>query len=184
MLAFILLFGGGLFLGWRWTNRSQPTSPYGGSLHRGDQLTYPAVVQVYRFWEKEDPRGERPLDLSRAVVCKGTGRIFPDSLNQWDEMQIRRDFLQRFHSLPWVSWGSLTEQEQSKIRSRHSSLSGFQTENSSPMESPNHLDPSFTSLKPGPLYVDRKEGWLLGWKCVPGTELEILVLQAPSGSLP
>jgi hypothetical protein len=44
---------------------------------------------------------------------------------------------------------------------------------------PQEIDSFHALLKPGPLYVDRETKNLLGWKEVPGTEFEVLIVQTP-----
>ena len=79
----------------------------------------------------------------------------------------------------YVSWGSLTKESQDAIRDAHASLDGFQTSESSPTPSPRAIEPEYVYTKPGPLYVDLETKVLLGWKVVPGTELEVLIVQKP-----
>ncbi|HEV8052714.1 MAG TPA: hypothetical protein VGP47_09475, partial [Parachlamydiaceae bacterium] len=79
----------------------------------------------------------------------------------------------------YVSWGSLTAEQQGIIRNGHDSLEGFQTDFSSPNPLPRAVEAKYALSKPGPLYVDINTKVLLGWKCVPDTDLEVLIVQKP-----
>ncbi len=94
-------------------------------------------------------------------------------------IKVEWDFLQKKYPGKFVSWGSLIEEQKEIIRGRHKSLDGFQTDFSSPVPSPRKIDPEYAYTKPGPLYVDIDTNVLLGWKVVPGTELEVLIVQKP-----
>lgn len=119
------------------------------------------------------------FDLSRAAICRTTGRIFPDSVTWHGSIRVDWNFLQKRYPGEYVSWGSLTQEQKTIIKEKHLSLEGFQTEFSSPKSSPRLIEPQYAYASPGPLYVDIRTGILLGWKCVPDTELEVLIVQKP-----
>ena len=119
------------------------------------------------------------FDLNKAAVCRMTGRIFPDAVTWYGAIDVDWDFLQKRHPGEYVSWGSLTEGQKTIIRERHLSLEGLQTEISSPTPSPRLVEPEYAHTVPGPLYVDIRTGILLGWKQVPDTELEVMIVQKP-----
>ena len=121
----------------------------------------------------------RMFDFNKAVIGRLTGRIFPDALSWHGAISVKWDFLQKRFPGEFVSWGSLTEEQQLMIMDKHSSLEGFQTEFSSSRPSPRAIEPEYAYKKPGPLYVDIDTGVLLGWKCVPKTDLEVLIVQKP-----
>jgi hypothetical protein len=89
------------------------------------------------------------------------------------------NFLQKRYPGKYVSWGSLTEDQKKEVREQHVSLEGFQTEFSCPEPMPRAIEPKYAFIKPGPLYVDIDHKVLLGWKEVPGTEMEVLIVQKP-----
>ena len=60
-------------------------------------------------------------------------------------------------------------------------MEGFQTEYSSQISAPSKVEPFYAMTTPGPLYVDLDTKVLLGWKSVPLTDLEIMVVQKPKG---
>ena len=119
------------------------------------------------------------FDLNKAAICRTTGRIFPDSVTWYGAVEVDWNFLQKRYRGEYVSWGSLTEEQKTIIKERHLSLEGFQTKFSSPNPSPRFIEPEYAYTIPGPLYVDIRTGILLGWKCVPDTELEVLIVQKP-----
>ena len=65
------------------------------------------------------------------------------------------------------------------IRRQHGSLDGFQTDHSSSQSIPRLVEPEFAYLKPSPLLVDFNTATLMGWKQVPGTDFEVLIVQKP-----
>ncbi len=78
-----------------------------------------------------------------------------------------------------MSWGSFSNDQQRAIRDVHESLEGFQTDESSANPVPRLVERRYAYTIPGPLYVDLETKVLLGWKCVPETELEVLIVQKP-----
>ncbi len=62
---------------------------------------------------------------------------------------------------------------------RHESLEGFQIELSSKTANPRAIEPQYALAQPGPLYVDIDSLVLVGWKSVPYTDLEVLIVQRP-----
>jgi hypothetical protein len=81
----------------------------------------------------------------------------------------------------YVSWGSLTSEQQKVIMESHHLFEGYQNEFSCPIPSPRLIEPEYSFTKPGPLYVDVDTKVLLGWKCVPDTEFEVLIVTKPRG---
>jgi len=132
-----------------------------------------------RFLYNMNDYHNRMFDVTRAGFCRETGRLFPDALNWYGVIKVDWSFLNKRFPGRFVSWGSLTEDQKLKISDRHRSLEGFQTKYSSSTPSPRKLEPLYAYAKPGPLYVDVDTGVLLGWKCVPDTELEVLIVQKP-----
>lgn len=65
----------------------------------------------------------------------------------------------------------------------HDSLDGFQFTYSSKNPGPRQIEGRYALSSPGPLYVDLETYTLLGWKNVPGTDLEVLIVQKPSNWL-
>lgn len=183
VLALILLLLG---FGWWWTHRQGSHSPYGGGyLRKGSELDYRAVERVQRFLLDQDPMPNPPFDFNQASVCVRTGRIFPDTVNRMGVIRLPRRFFE-LRAKDWVhgrliSWGSLDEGQRSILGRLHSSLEGFQTEASSRRPNPEDTERRFWEKKPGPLYVNLSTAVLVGWKCVPGTDLELLVIQRPTG---
>ncbi|QLH35517.1 MAG: hypothetical protein HWD61_04665 [Parachlamydiaceae bacterium] len=87
--------------------------------------------------------------------------------------------MQKRYPGKYVSWGSLSDEQKEIIRLSHHSLEGFQTEYSSSIPAPSQIEPMYANAVPGPLYVDLDTQILLGWKQVPLTDLEVLVVQNP-----
>lgn len=121
-----------------------------------------------------------PIDFDTAAISPETGRIFANAAFKGSFVRLGWDFLSKRYPGRYVSWGSLDELERATIRLCHNeSLAGFQTEVSSPRPLPQDVEPHFALTRPGPLYVDRTTKILIGWKEVPGTEFEVLIVQMP-----
>jgi len=164
-----------------WMNRSTTCPcPYTGrALRKGSDIHWMTIEKVLRYLYNMHDYHNRMFDVTRAAHCRDTGRLFPDALTWHGSMKVDWGFLQKRYPGNFVSWGSLTEEQQIAIIDRHKSLEGFQTEISSRNPSPRKIEKEYVYTKPGPLYVDIDTGILLGWKCVPDTELEVLILQKP-----
>jgi hypothetical protein len=165
-----------------WLNRKKRgLSPYSRlPLRRGSELPYYAAEKVLRFLFNMHQYDNRIFDLRRAAMCRETGRIFPEAITWHQTIEVSWDFLQKRYPGKYVSWGSLTSEQQEIVSSSHNSLEGFQTEFSSPHPQPRLIEGKYAMAKPGPLYVDIENNVLLGWKCVPDTELEVLIVQKPN----
>ncbi len=179
-IAFGLLFG--LFwYGWWISNHSQGFSPYTGlPLRSCTDLSYFVAERVLLFLDDLHQYDNRIFKIRKAVFCRETGRIFQDCVGTFDVVRLDWTFLQKRYPGQYVSWGSLNKEQQDAIRDVHDSLEGFQTEKSSPNPSPRAIEPEYIFTKPGPLYVDFATRVLLGWKAVPDTELEVLIVQKPT----
>lgn len=169
------------WFGVRYTERQACASPYSGMpLRRGSDLSYYVVERVLRYLYELHDTSNPMFDLTRSAVCRETGRIFPNSLTWMDTISVDWSFLQKRKPGQYVSWGSLSKEQQEYLREIHGSLDGFQVESSSPTPMPRAVEPRFALQKPGPLYVDIDSYVLLGWKVVPGTDLEVLIVQWPT----
>lgn len=175
-IALLALFFYGL-----WLNRlSNSLSPYTHlPMRKGSELSYFAKEKVLRFLFNLYQYDNRIFSLRKAAVCRETGRIFPNAVTWYEKIKLDWSFLQKRYPGNYVSWGSLTEEQQEIVRSYHDSMDGFQTEFSSPEPRPSALEAKYAFAKPGPLYVDIETGVLLGWKSVPETDLEVLIVQKP-----
>lgn len=180
LLIVLLALLASFVFGW-WVRRVRTSpSPYTGlPLRSGSDFHYTTIEKVLRFLYDMQEYENRMFDLNKAAVCRETGRIFPDALTWFGTIKVNWGFLQKRYPGNYVSWGSLTEEQKITIIDRHKSLKGFQTEYSSPTTSPRNIEQEYTRTKPGPLYVNVDTGILLGWKSVPDTELEVLIVQKP-----
>lgn len=162
------------------SRREASLSPYTGlPLRRASGISYAAKEKVYRFLHEMHQYENRLFDLKNAALCRETGRIFPNCVTWYDAIKVDWTFLQKRFPGQFVSWGSLNDDQQTAIRSVHENLTGFQTMFSCEHSSPRQVEEQYVYEKPGPLYVDVKTGTLVGWKSVPGTELEVLIVQKP-----
>lgn len=169
-----------LWVGWWVTSRRGSVSPYSGQpMKFGEDLAFSAAERVNRFMNRFEDKENPAVDLRWAAICGETGRIFPSCVNRWGVVRLKWDFLRKRHPGNWVSWGSLDLVTQSDIARYHESMEGFQTQHNSPKRMPQDVDAYFANIKPGPLYVDIGTKMLMGWKCVPGTNLEVLIVQKP-----
>lgn len=183
IVVFLLLFAA-FWIGWRISLWESCPSPYSGlPLRRASSLSYYSTEKVLRYLYDLKQYDNRMFDLRKASFCRETGRIFQDSITWYDIINVDWGFPNKRYPGKYVSWGSLTREQQSDLRDRHESLEGFQTAVSSANPAPRAIEPEYALLKPGPLYVDVNTGVLLGWKEVPGTELEVLIVQKPKPSL-
>lgn len=181
-IVFALLIGLiGYFSYSIWKGRLETCpSPYSGlPLRKAKGLTFSSKNKVLTFLYKMHDYDNRMFDLDKAAFCRETGRIFPDAVNWFDSIRVDWSFLQRRYPGNYVSWGSLNADTQQEIRAAHVSLNGYQTEESSSEPSPRMIEPEIALKKPGPLYVDPESKILLGWKMVPETDLEVMIVQKP-----
>lgn len=176
-----LIFIVGLFaLGYWWTIRRGCKCPYVKQpLEPATLLSYEAVEKIHSFMSHLNSEENPAFELKEAAVCRETGRIFPGALGKHGRIYVDWRFLQKRRPGKWASWGSLSEAKQRKVRSMHITLRGYQTENSCPARSPKAISLMYSMTKPGPLYVDMKTGTLMGWKQVPDSNFELLVVQLP-----
>lgn len=165
----------------RWlSDHGQGKSPYTGlPLRPATDLSYYAAEKTLRFLYDMQQYDNRIFSLRKAAFCRETGRVFQDCVTWYGATLVDWNFLQNRYPGSYVSWGSLNRDQQAAVRQRHFSLEGYQTEISSPTASPRAVESEYAFTKPGPLYVDLETNVLLGWKSVPGTETEVLVVQKP-----
>jgi len=147
---------------------------------RGEDVPLSSVEKIMHFlYYKMHSYDNRVFPMRRAMVCRDTGKIFPYSVSWWGFSKVDWFFLQKKYPGVYVSWGSLSKEQKDEIKSIHHSLEGFETEYSSMHPSPRNIEKKYAYFKPGPLYVDLETKVLLGWKCVPDTLFEVLVVQKP-----
>ncbi len=169
-----------LWMGWRYSQKRPPPGPYSPlPLRRAVDLPYASMGKVYVFMTSLHEYDNRMFNIHRAALCRETGRIYPEAINRFGRIHVDWTFLHKRYPGTWVSWGSLTGSQQRDFRKAHRSLDGFQTEFSCDNPSPRAIKPEHSLSKPGPLYVDFDTKIAMGWKLVPGTDLEVLVVQKP-----
>lgn len=155
-------------------------SPYSGMpLRKASELTFATKDQINRYLYQLHDYDNRVIDLEKAALCRETGRIFPNAVTWSDKIKVDWSFIKKRYAGNFISWGSLTEDAKKEIRAAHHSLYGFQTEFSSPQPAPRMIDYENALRKPGPLYVDIETKILLGWKAIPDTDFEVLIVQKP-----
>nr|WP_166155347.1 hypothetical protein [Neochlamydia sp. AcF84]NGY94857.1 hypothetical protein [Neochlamydia sp. AcF84] len=170
-------------IGYKVINQSPSRSPYGKMpLRHASDLSYESKEKVLRFLFEMHQYDNRMFNLEKAALCRETRRIFSNAISWYGAIKVDWSFLNKRYPGHYVSWGSLSIYQQEVIRSAHSSLEGFQTEYSSPEPAPSKAEKFYTQAVPGPLYVDMEKKILLGWKIVPLTNLEVLVVQKPKST--
>ena len=174
-----------LWIGWVFTRLKDDVSPYTGlPLRRGKDLSYNSIQKIYKYMSTLSGYDNQMFKVFRSCVCRDTGRIFPNCITWYGRVRINWSFIKnRYrgeHRGSYISWGSLSHEEKEKMKSYHSSLEGYQTEFSSSRENPSDVEKEYVFKKPGPLYIDPKTGILIGWKCIPDSEFEVLVVQRPN----
>jgi hypothetical protein len=182
VLVFSLLFMA-LFLALGWLLTKKPyiaRSPYTGlPVRRADGLPYSTKKKVYVYLQEIHQYDNRPFTFKKALHCRETGRLFQDAIDWKGKAHLDWGFLQKRFAGTWISWGSLSDVLKEQVRNRHEDLEGFETLVSSKQPSPRAIEAKYSYNRPGPLYVDISTGILMGWKRVPDTELEVLVVQHP-----
>ncbi len=179
LVVFLFFFALCVFGYWL-SCRPDSVSPYTRlPMRRGMEISFYARQQVLRFLYDMLQYDNRIFEFKRAAVCRETGRIFPNAIAWYGKIKLDWTFLQKRHPGTYVSWGSLTADQQEVVRASHDTLAGFQVEFSSHVIQPKGIEAKYAFAKPGPLYVDINTHVLLGWKCVPETELEVLIVQKP-----
>ncbi len=176
----ILMLCSLLWIGWKLGRQRGALSPYSHQpmqlgIDISESLALAVEEYFYRLNQEENPI----FDIRKAALCKSTRRLFPNCVNQFGVVSIDWTFLHKRYPGNYRSWGSLSHTEQAFIRSCHATMEDFQTELSSQNPFPKDIEPYYAMTVPGPLYVDLGSKVLLGWKCVPGTTIEVLVVQLP-----
>lgn len=180
LLGLVLFCGLAFAVGWWFHTRKDSMSPYTGNpLRRGEYLSFYAKEQILRFVYEHHSYDNPMFKINQAALCRETGRLFPKALTWYGILYVDWNFIQKRRRGHYVSWGSLTYEQQLNLRRLHGSLKGYQTEMSSSRPSPRELEPKYVFIKPGPLYVDIDTHTVVGWKCVPGTDYEVLIVQRP-----
>lgn len=163
------------------SNRPNSISPYSRlPLRSAADLSYDASLSLLKFMYNLHQYDNRIFSLRNSALCRETGRIFPNARTWYGKVYVDWTFLQKRYPGKYVSWGSLTAEQQGLVRNAHDSLEGFQTDFSSPNPQPRAIAAKYAFAKPGPLYVDLDTKVLLGWKEVPDTDLEVLIVQKPA----
>lgn len=167
---------------WWLERRPMPPCPYTGKpLRRAEDLGYFYRLQVLRFLSYHRSAFNPLMRFDKACFCRDTGRLFPDTIAWWGGAKLDWSFISKRFPGTYVSWGSLTNKQQEIVRQAHTSIEGFQTAFSSGKSAPSAVEEEYAYTKPGPLYVNIETYSLVGWKCVPETELEVLIVQQPAG---
>lgn len=181
LLALVVTFVS-YIIGYRLLNQPASVSPYGRMpLRRASDLSYDSKERVLRYLFEMHQYDNPMFDMEKAAFCRETGRVFSHALTWYGIIKVDWSFLQKRYPGIYVSWGSLSDDQKEMIRSSHHSLDGYQTEYSSPEPAPSRIEPFYAMAAPGPLYVDLNTRILLGWKRVPLSDLEVLVVQKPKG---
>lgn len=179
ILVFLFLMAFCIFNIWL-SRRPDSSSPYSRlPMRLGADLSFDSKLKVLRYLYNLHQYDNRIFEFQKAAVCRETGRIFQNAVDWYGKINLDWTFLQQRYPGKYVSWGSLTSDQREIIAAMHESLEGFQTDFSSSNPLPKAVEAKYALMSPGPLYVDVETNVLLGWKCVPGTELEVLIVQIP-----
>lgn len=180
VLLFFFLFIAIFCVSWWLSKNPSSPSPYTGlPLRRASDISYYSAEKIILYMRSFAQYDNRVYKLHKAALCRETGRLFFDCVTIFDTIRVDWSFLQKRLPGDYVSWGCLTHSQQNAIRASHESLEGYNTDYSSPTPSPRLIEPEYVFAKPGPLYVNVNTNVLLGWKIVPGTDLEVLIVQKP-----
>ena len=179
LVSFVILIFFTWF-GWKKEGRRGDTCPYTHEPMRlGVDIATSLTGYVNAFIKEQEQPDNPDIDFAKAAYCPKTGRIFPECVQPGEQVSLSWDFIKRRYKGTFVPWGALSEEERGVIKLLHDSLEGFQTEKNSLMLRPEDIEEDLATVTPGPLYVDRSAKILMGWKKVPGTYFEVLVVQKP-----
>ncbi|MBS4168769.1 hypothetical protein [Parachlamydia sp. AcF125] len=175
-MLLIVLGGIGIWI----SRQPDSVSPYSGlPLRYARDLSLETKEKIVRYLYSLHEYDNRIFEFSRAAFCRETGRIFPNSVTWFGKISLDWTFLKKRYPGNYVSWGSLTKTQQEIIRDKHTTLDGFQTEHSCPHPAPRAITPEYAFSVPGPLYADVNTYILIGWKEIPSTGMEVLIVQKP-----
>ena len=182
VLGVFFLFFFIAYASWKLQQEENGPSPYSGMpLMSGTRLPIVGRIRVELFLKSFHQYENRSFDMSRAAICRETGRIFPQSRIWPWKYEVDWDFLQKRFPGHYVSWGSLSHDQQRTIREAHDGrIVGFETDFSCFNPLPKDIDKVYALHDLGPLYVDIDTKVLIGWQKVPETELEVLIVQKPT----
>jgi hypothetical protein len=180
LLLFAVVFGIGYWI----TQRPHTRSPFTDSpLLSASNLSFQAMQKVHSFVHALPLGSICKLDLNEAGVCRQTGRIFPNCTNRFGIVILPKNYLELYYPAKLIPWSALSSEQQTLIRQQHITLEKFQISwynSSQPSVNSKFIyDSSYLLTKPGPLFVDLATATLVGWQCVPDTELELLIIQRP-----
>lgn len=180
LVAVLMILFSLLWIGWKKEGVHGNTCPYCRKPMRFGMDTAKSLVGMVNGFLEDLPQPDNPkIDFVHAAYCPASGRIFTDCVSQAEQITVSWSFLKQRCEGTFVSWGSLSEEEQGVIKLLHGSLDGFQTEHSSSHLRPEEVEAECCELSPGPLYIDRTTKVVMGWKKVPGTYFEVFVVQRP-----
>jgi hypothetical protein len=169
-----------LWVGWKEEAIRGDRSPYAKCPMRlGVDIAKTIARMVNVFLAEYPPEDNPQINFEMAAYCSETGRIFSNCVTSSEKIRLSWEFLSARTSGTFISWGAISKEEQGVIKLLHDSLEGFQLEKSSARIRPQDVEEEYARLSPGPLYVDRRTRILMGWKKVPGTRFEVLIVQRP-----
>jgi hypothetical protein len=177
----ILLMGTILWIGWTLTVKSKRAlSPYSKTpLRYASTIRYTTKFIVQKYLKDMEDYHNRVFNINDAAVDRENGMLFPDCVSWTGRIRVDWTFLQKRRPGNWVSWGSLPIDRQQDFFEKHGSLTDFQTEFSSPSPLPQNVEMEYVYIKPGPLYVNLENDEVMGWKIIPHTDLQVLVVKEP-----
>ncbi len=179
-VAILMILFSLLWFSWKKEGVHGGTCPYCGQPMRFGMDVAKSIVGMVNAFLAEQPQPDNPkIDFYRAACCPSSGRIFPNCVSSNEQISLSWDFLKQRCEGTFVSWGALSEEQRGIVKLLHGSLEGFQTEHCSSRLRPEEIEKECASLSPGPLYIDRMTNVVMGWKKVPGTYFEVLVVQRP-----
>ncbi len=180
LISIFLILALMLWLGWVTEERRGDVSPYAKvKMRLGIDVARSIQEYINGFLADELKPDNPAIDFTQAAICNETGRIFTNCVNNKGYITLDWSFIQKRLPGTYVSWGALSENEKAIVKLLHGSLDGFQTEQSCPKIRPQDIDREYALLSPGPLYIDRRTKILIGWKKIPGTYFEALIVQRP-----
>lgn len=178
---FVLIFMAGvLFFGWWVAKKRGTVSPFSKKpMMLGVDMPFSIAKQIEEFVKSLPQPENPPFEMSKAAVCRETGRIIPNAVMRGEIVRLTPRYINERYPGNWVSWGSLTEEQKGIVKLHHREIPAYQMEHSSRNRFPQSAEQYYAVMKPGPLYVDMTTKTFLGWLVAPGTYFEVLVVKKP-----
>ena len=83
------------------------------------EISYYSAEKVLGYLFDLSQYDNRVFKVRNAAFCRETGRVFQDCITWFDTINVDWTFLQKRHPGNYISWGSLSKEQQEAIREAH-----------------------------------------------------------------